>query len=198
MKFKATRQSRSAPTPPPSLLRPPAGASFGRPPGRCGGQEPLPSRSVLNMALVWTRQPVDDSGLRQAVRVFRRLSRPSGVRVRGATGAVRSGAVSGRACVSGSHLSTAVPPPRRDIQVSPPVSKRSRPRHNRSRIRPQIRRDNPLNLSISVSGGKETNQDSPSSGERRGKSPAPNPRPPSRARDMWRTEDCFPGVGVGA
>lgn len=66
------------------------------------------------------------------------------------------------------------------------------------RVRPQIRRDNPLNLSISVSGGKETNQDSLSSGERRGKSPAPNPRPPSRAREMWRTEDRFPGVGVGA
>ena len=31
--------------------------------------------------------------------------------------------------------------------------------------RPQIRRDYPLNLSISVSGGKETNQDSPSNGE---------------------------------
>ena len=46
-----------------------------------------------------------------------------------------------------------------------------------SRLRPQIRRDNPLNLSILLSGGKETNQDSLSSGERRGKSPAPNPRP---------------------
>ena len=45
------------------------------------------------------------------------------------------------------------------------------------RIRPQIRRDNPLNLSILLSGGKETNKDSLSSGERRGKSPAPNPRP---------------------
>lgn len=45
------------------------------------------------------------------------------------------------------------------------------------RLRPQIRRDNPLNLSILLSGGKETNQDSLSSGERRGKSPAPNPRP---------------------
>ena len=31
--------------------------------------------------------------------------------------------------------------------------------------RPQIGRDHPLNLSISLSGGKETNQDSPSSGE---------------------------------
>jgi hypothetical protein len=29
----------------------------------------------------------------------------------------------------------------------------------------QIRRDYPLNLSISLSGGKETNQDSPSNGE---------------------------------
>ena len=32
-------------------------------------------------------------------------------------------------------------------------------------FRPQIRRDDPLNLSISVSGGKETNKDSPSNGE---------------------------------
>lgn len=31
--------------------------------------------------------------------------------------------------------------------------------------RPQIRRDDPLNLSISLSGGKETNEDSPSNGE---------------------------------
>ena len=54
--------------------------------------------------------------------------------------------------------------------------------------RPQIRRDDPLNLSILLSGGKETNKDSPSSGERRGKSPAPNPRP-RRAREMWRTGD---------
>ena len=36
--------------------------------------------------------------------------------------------------------------------------------------RPQIRRDYPLNLSISISGGKETNQDSLSNGERTGKS----------------------------
>ena len=32
-------------------------------------------------------------------------------------------------------------------------------------FRPEIRRDYPLNLSISLSGGKETNQDSPSNGE---------------------------------
>ena len=37
-------------------------------------------------------------------------------------------------------------------------------------MRPQVRRDYPLNLSISISGGKETNQDSPSSGERSGNS----------------------------
>lgn len=32
-------------------------------------------------------------------------------------------------------------------------------------IRPEIRRDYPLNLSILISGGKETNQDSPSKGD---------------------------------
>ena len=37
---------------------------------------------------------------------------------------------------------------------------------------PQIRRDYPLSLSISLSGGKETNKDFLSSGERTGKSPA--------------------------
>lgn len=39
-------------------------------------------------------------------------------------------------------------------------------------LRPQVRRDYPLSLSISISGGKETYKDSPSSGERTGKSPA--------------------------
>lgn len=38
-------------------------------------------------------------------------------------------------------------------------------------FRPEFRQDYPLNLSISLSGGKETNQDSLSSGERTGKSP---------------------------
>ncbi|KAG6627133.1 hypothetical protein CIPAW_15G105500 [Carya illinoinensis] len=36
----------------------------------------------------------------------------------------------------------------------------------------RVRRDYPLNLSISISGGKETYKDSPSNGERTGKSPA--------------------------
>ena len=38
--------------------------------------------------------------------------------------------------------------------------------------RPQVRRDYPLSLSISISGGKETYKDSLSNGERTGKSPA--------------------------
>ena len=32
-------------------------------------------------------------------------------------------------------------------------------------VRPEIRREYPLNLSISISGGKETNKDSLSNGE---------------------------------
>ena len=38
-------------------------------------------------------------------------------------------------------------------------------RERETRARPQIRRGYPLNLSISLSGGKETNKDSPSNGE---------------------------------
>ena len=38
-------------------------------------------------------------------------------------------------------------------------------------FRPELRQDYPLNLSISISGGKETNKDSPSNGERTGQSP---------------------------
>ena len=39
---------------------------------------------------------------------------------------------------------------------------------------PRFRRDYPLNLSISLSGGKESKSDSLSSGERKGRSPAYN------------------------
>lgn len=46
--------------------------------------------------------------------------------------------------------------------------------------RPQVRREHPLNLSLSVSGGGETNRDSPSSGERTGKCPSPNRASPGR------------------
>ncbi|WZZ00058.1 hypothetical protein YC2023_072386 [Brassica napus] len=42
----------------------------------------------------------------------------------------------------------------------------------KSSTRPEVRRDHPLSLSISISGGKETNKDSLSNGERTGKSPA--------------------------
>jgi hypothetical protein len=38
-------------------------------------------------------------------------------------------------------------------------------------LQPQIKQDYPLNLSILLSGGRENNSDSLSSGERRGKSP---------------------------
>ena len=54
-----------------------------------------------------------------------------------------------------------------------------------SDIRPQSRRDYPLNLSILISGGKETNKDSLSNGERKGKSPAPNLVSPG-CKELWR------------
>ena len=57
-------------------------------------------------------------------------------------------------------------------------------KHPPSNPWPQVRQDHPLNLSILLSGGKETNKDSLSSGERRGKSPAPNPRPLSRGEGI--------------
>ena len=38
-------------------------------------------------------------------------------------------------------------------------------------FRPELRQDYPLNLSISISGGKETNQDALSNGERTAQSP---------------------------
>ncbi|KAL1333812.1 hypothetical protein AAHE18_11G130500 [Arachis hypogaea] len=58
-------------------------------------------------------------------------------------------------------------------RASPPVQgTATRGRRGSSRARPQVRRGYPLSLSISISGGKETNEDSPSNGERTGKSPA--------------------------
>ena len=49
--------------------------------------------------------------------------------------------------------------------------------------RPEFRQEHPLNLSISISGGQETNQDSPSSGERTGISP-------SRESPSASSENC--------
>lgn len=51
------------------------------------------------------------------------------------------------------------------LSVCPPIAARALLSSFSSRPRPQIRRDDPLNLSILVSGGKETNQDSLSNGE---------------------------------
>lgn len=53
-----------------------------------------------------------------------------------------------------------------------PLAGRARPPRRASRTRPLIGKDYPLSLSISLSGGEETNQDFPSNGERTGKSPA--------------------------
>ncbi|XP_022111701.1 serine/arginine repetitive matrix protein 1-like [Acanthaster planci] len=75
-------------------------------------------------------------------------------------------------------------PPRR--RVGP--HRRERGRGLLRTHRPQIGREDPLDLSISLSGGKETNQTSPSSGERSGKSPAPNLRAPAGLRELWREE----------
>lgn len=57
--------------------------------------------------------------------------------------------------------------------------------HSFSTRRPQSRRDHPLNLSILLSGGKETNQDFLSSGERTGRSPAPNPAVPPQGNVVF-------------
>jgi hypothetical protein len=48
--------------------------------------------------------------------------------------------------------------------------RRRRSDRNSNRTEPQIRRDYPPNLSISISGGRETNEDSLSNGERSGNS----------------------------
>lgn len=92
-----------------------------------------------------------------AADALRRLARPAGA----------------QAAASGETRSRALP--------EAPFAKR-----NFQNTRPQSRRDYPLNLSILLSGGKETNQDSPSSGERTGKSPAPNPAVVTGRREMWR------------
>lgn len=84
------------------------------------------------------------------------------------------------------------------VSLPPGSHKRSAPHRGKTiRIRPQIRRDNPLNLSILLSGGKETNKDSLSSGERRGKSPAPNPRPTGGRGKCGVRKTALPGADRG-
>ena len=56
---------------------------------------------------------------------------------------------------------------------------------------PQIRRGDPLNLSISISGGKATNQDSPSNGERSGNSSSRQSLV-SIASELWPAEADAP------
>ena len=61
----------------------------------------------------------------------------------------------------------------------------------RARFGPQIRRGDPLNLSISISGGKATNQDSPSNGERSGNSSSRQSLV-SIASELWPAEADAP------
>ena len=60
-----------------------------------------------------------------------------------------------------------------------------------TRAGPQIRRGDPLNLSISISGGKATNQDSPSNGERSGNSSSRQSLV-SIASELWPAEAGAP------
>ncbi|KAL1245618.1 Lysine-specific permease LysP [Trichinella spiralis] len=61
-----------------------------------------------------------------------------------------------------------------------------------SEMSTQIRRDYPLNLSISISGGKETKTNSPSSGERNEKSPYTEVGEQLCSSTVWTiTNECF-------
>jgi hypothetical protein len=93
-------------------------------------------------------------------------------------GAVRPGPQTcvGRAPPVGTRVPKAGPP-------GPTGRNTSRPRH-------LIRKDHPLNLSISLSGGEETNQDFPSNGERTGKSPAWKSGCPAPRIVVWRWILC--------
>ncbi len=64
-------------------------------------------------------------------------------------------------------------------------SKRTGERDPCSSIRLEASGDYPLNLSISLSGGKEINRDLPSSGERTGVSPTLNRGSIHVGREMW-------------
>ena len=72
---------------------------------------------------------------------------------------------------------------------SPTLGRAPRPPDGRRepRPRPQVRRDHPLSLSISISGGKETNEDSPSNGERTGNSPSLESGGPAVRIVAWRS-----------
>jgi hypothetical protein len=69
----------------------------------------------------------------------------------------------------------------------PRIARRTLRRGSGLPLRPQVRRDYPLSLSISISGGKETYKDSPSSGERTGKSPALESVGPAVRIVVWRS-----------
>ena len=60
----------------------------------------------------------------------------------------------------------------RDFQCKCVANKQTKTKTKRVITRPQLMCDYPLNLSILIRGGKETNRDSLSSGERNGISPS--------------------------
>lgn len=82
---------------------------------------------------------------------------------------IRASALGTQTCAGRAAQKDRVP---KQVLVCPPPSEGEGRTLLASRIRPLIREDYPLSLSISLSGGEETNQDFPSNGERTGKSPA--------------------------
>ena len=104
---------------------------------------------------------------------------------------------------AGSTASSRSRPPRTPVLVDASASvgqrgeRRARPRTTgvpRQRaptLGPQIRRGDPPNLSISISGGRETNQDSPSNGERSGNSSSRQSLA-SIASELWPAEAGAP------
>ena len=75
--------------------------------------------------------------------------------------------------------------------ASPATRTTGVPRQRAPTLGPQIRRGDPPNLSISISGGRETNQDSPSNGERSGNSSSRQSLA-SIASELWPAEAGAP------
>jgi len=104
----------------------------------------------------WTRpSPVMPAS---SVRVHGSVSRGPWLVIGGDEGGIRPGPSSATAGYPTNQMAWAsAPMPEPEPHCRPPGRRLIRPR-------PQIRRDNPLNLSMLLSGGKETNKDSLSSG----------------------------------
>lgn len=160
-------------------LRPPKSRPLGRPPPAASSRRKPPLHAAPGLR---PRRAPFGRGCRWTPRGTPQQPASRRARAGGGDPARRGG---GRSAARGGVAPrTAVSPP---TAATSPYS---------LRLRPQIRRDYPLNLSILLSGGKETNQDSLSSGERRGKSPAPNPRPTGgRGKCGVRKTACPASIG---